>query len=116
VSTQLAHLFGAYFHQDWGVEAEDWKGVLQLYLRDVSESEVVEAVAELKALMSTHVTELQLESALSELGSYYALRQEAGGAFRQWLGELCAELSSSSVGALAQQGIQADAASPRRLT
>lgn len=33
ISSDLYHLFAAYFHQDWDLFADDWQGVLDVYVR-----------------------------------------------------------------------------------
>ncbi|EJZ12030.1 contact-dependent growth inhibition system immunity protein [Mycolicibacterium vaccae] len=32
ISTELGQFFGAYFHQDWDLEADDWKGLVDNYV------------------------------------------------------------------------------------
>lgn len=32
VSTELVQFFGAYFHQDWDLEADDWQGIVDSYV------------------------------------------------------------------------------------
>ncbi|ANI41646.1 contact-dependent growth inhibition system immunity protein [Mycolicibacterium vaccae] len=34
VSGLLNHFFGAYFHEDWVLEAADWQGVVDSYVKD----------------------------------------------------------------------------------
>ncbi|MGE0218909.1 contact-dependent growth inhibition system immunity protein [Mycolicibacterium sp.] len=34
MSKELGHFFGGYFHEDWGLEAADWQGVVESYLQD----------------------------------------------------------------------------------
>ena len=32
ISTELDQFFGAYFHQDWDLEANDWQGIVDNYV------------------------------------------------------------------------------------
>lgn len=34
MSKELRHFFGAYLHEDWGLEAADWQGVVDSYVQD----------------------------------------------------------------------------------
>lgn len=34
VSRALSHFFRAYFHEDWDLEADDWQGLVDGYVRD----------------------------------------------------------------------------------
>ncbi|SEH66650.1 hypothetical protein SAMN04489835_2644 [Mycolicibacterium rutilum] len=32
ISTELAQFFGAYFHQDWDLEADDWQRIVDNFV------------------------------------------------------------------------------------
>lgn len=34
ISTELDQFFGAYFHQDWDLEADDWQGIVDNYVAE----------------------------------------------------------------------------------
>ncbi|WP_237024215.1 hypothetical protein [Mycolicibacterium vaccae] len=56
VSRPLLHLFLAYFHEDWDLEAADWQGLLDGYVRDE------EPDAELLRLLANEIDDVNQPS------------------------------------------------------
>jgi len=68
----LAQLCGAYFHQDWDLEAPDALGVIRNYLKDESISQTLQTIEEIDRLVSLNLEPQQLKNLLeSELNCYY---------------------------------------------
>jgi hypothetical protein len=89
-------MFGAYFHQDWDTEGDDWPDLVCNYLGDTS----IDAAAtadEIDRLLAEGDTEERLaERLLHEFGCYYYVHHEAAGpGFRAWLGQVASMLRAS---------------------
>lgn len=93
--SHLDALFGAWFHQDWGVEAEDWEGVVRLFAGDNPPAVVDAAAVELRALLDkTDSDSVLAHTVFNELGCCYTPRPDLGGpSVRQWLEQVWAELA-----------------------
>ncbi len=91
----LDALFGAWFHQDWPAEAEDWEGVIRLFAADNTPAVVDAAAVELRTLLDETASDSLLEhTLLNELGCCYTPRPDLGGpSVRQWLEQVWAELA-----------------------
>src|SRR3546814_629626 len=102
----LLQFFGAYFHQDWGVESPDWQGVVAMFIHDSSAQDIAAVAAGVEHLARGASSEAELERILlNELGCYYTPRPDLGGpSFHDWLLQVVAELKSSQ----AQPTLQAD--------
>jgi hypothetical protein len=87
---RLHQLFGAYFHQDWPLEGDDWPAIVALYLRDVGGEEGRTAAAALDALLGSVADGGELARIVyDELGCEYDPRPELGGpTLREWLGQV----------------------------
>jgi hypothetical protein len=87
-------LFGAYFHQDWSMDAKDWKGIVRAFISDSTADEVASTISELQALLHDVESEEEIERLLyTEFGCYYTPRPDLGGlSVRKWLEEVCEEL------------------------
>jgi hypothetical protein len=95
-SPQLTHFFSCYFHQDWNIDDADWQSVVRRFRTDTSPDEVRATAKELRALLSSTVSEAELEQHLDALGCYYTPRPDIGGPlFSQWLAEVCSLLEAS---------------------
>ena len=91
---RLHQLFGAYFHQDWPLEGDDWPAIVALYLRDVGGEEGRTAAAALDALLGSVADDGELARIVyDELDCEYDPRQELGGpTLRGWLGQVAEAL------------------------
>ncbi len=67
----LAHLLGAYFHQDWNLDDPDAQAVLRRYAQEVSSRKRKAAGREAARLLAAGLTEDELSAALEALGSAY---------------------------------------------
>lgn len=91
----LKQFFGAYFHEDWDLEAENPKEIVALYAADVAEDQR-RAVGKAILRYIDHVgddTELK-EKLFSELGCYYTPDADELAA-RDWLKRVAAQLLKS---------------------
>ena len=68
----LAQFCGAYFHQDWELEASDALGVIRNYLKEESRTQVQQTIQEIEQLLSLNLEPAALTNLLeSELNCYY---------------------------------------------
>ena len=82
----LAHLMGAYFHQDWDLDGDEWD-VIDLFVRQEPDSAGV-LPAEIEATLAAFPDESDLRSfVLDDLGACY-LADVDGGTFRGWLTQI----------------------------
>ena len=85
---RLEHMFGAYFHQDWDTDGDDWPDLVRNYLRDVSQQDALSTASEIDDLLAEGQTEEQLaERLLNQFGCFYDPRPDEDG-FRAWLHEI----------------------------
>jgi hypothetical protein len=91
---RLRYFFAGYFHQDWGLDAKDWRGVVKLFQAEEPEPTVAATTIAIRSLLEEVSCEAELEDTLlQELGCYYTPRQDLGGpSFREWLCLVCSEL------------------------
>lgn len=69
---RLAQFFGAYFHQDWDVEAANALGVICNYLKEEPISTVQQSIKEIEQLLAMNLDEEPLKNLLqSDLSCYY---------------------------------------------
>ncbi|MCT7950480.1 contact-dependent growth inhibition system immunity protein [Ancylothrix sp. C2] len=60
----LAHFFGAYFHQDWDLEAPNAEGVIRNYLQDEPFISVQQTITEINQLLEMKFSEDELKNIL----------------------------------------------------
>ncbi|CAJ1579257.1 contact-dependent growth inhibition system immunity protein [[Mycobacterium] wendilense] len=97
VSEDLDQFFGAYFHQDWVFEADDWPGIVDSFVdgdRRPSAELLRQLAREIDCLRETR-TEASLEHLLDKLGVYYDPRPLT---FTAWLGQIADRLRSHADG------------------
>ena len=82
----LAHLAGAYFHQDWGLDAEDEWDVIDDFVRGTPDLAPL-LPAEIDLLIAAAVTEDELMTHLDALGCEFTGQARYGG-YRGWLTEV----------------------------
>ncbi|WP_155992866.1 contact-dependent growth inhibition system immunity protein [Nocardioides sp. URHA0020] len=82
----LDQLMGAYFHQDWDVDGDEWD-VLDLFRKD--EPGLAAALPdEIERTLADHPDEAGLRSLIvDELGGSYAADGD-GGTYREWLTQI----------------------------
>lgn len=91
VPYDVEQFFGAYFHQDWPLEADDWQGIVDQYSRSTTRTS-----QQLHAL-ATHIDELrdncpnfELPTVVMEMGGFYDPRPEM--TYSEWLGHVAERL------------------------
>jgi hypothetical protein len=91
---KLRFLFGAFFHQDWDTEGDDWPDLVGNYARGQPATELESTAAEVDLLLSDFADDLALSEHLyRKLWCEYDPRPDLGGpTVRVWLGEIAAFL------------------------
>ncbi|OBG12524.1 hypothetical protein A5765_14295 [Mycolicibacterium celeriflavum] len=91
VPYDVEQFFGAYFHQDWPLEAEDWQGIVDHYAASSARTS-----EQLRAL-ATHIDEFRdgrpgsdLPAAMLDMGGFYDPRPEM--TYAEWLGHVAERL------------------------
>lgn len=80
----LTVLFRAYFHQDWIIEGPDAAAVIAVYADEAPKEDILGAIEELQALLSSRLDERRLAKAVRRIGPSY-LPQADGLTYREWL-------------------------------
>ena len=87
----VEQFFGAYFHQDWLLEADDWQGVVDQY------SALPTRTSQQLYALAKHVDEFrdsrpasELPTAMMDIGGFYDPRPEM--TYREWLGQIAERL------------------------
>lgn len=84
----LAHLFGAYFHQDWDLAGPDWRHVVAEYTAEVDPKTARAAATEIGTLLREAPDDEELRRiVLRELDCCY-LPEPGGLTMRAWLLEM----------------------------
>ncbi|CDO06897.1 hypothetical protein C1S82_26830 [Mycolicibacterium cosmeticum] len=89
-SWKLRQFFGAYFHEDWSLDANDTEEVVEQYLAEnrVSPEQAAKLAARIDQIIATH-PESELKRVLFDTwGSYYAAT--APETYATWLAEIAA--------------------------
>ncbi len=82
----LDQLMGAYFHQDWDMDGDEWD-VVALFIKDEPEL-AIEVPAEVEATLAAHPEEADLKAfILDGLGGCFAADRD-GGTYREWLTQI----------------------------
>jgi hypothetical protein len=92
VSRSLSHLFGAYFHEDWDLEADDWQGIVDNYVQDEQPTtELLRALTQEIDDLTAECTEPDAEQLVTRTMSanYYPLPEFT---YKEWLGQVAARL------------------------
>ena len=84
---RLRHMFGGYFHQDWGMEGNEWPDLIRNYHADEPLAELDKTADEIGRLLADFPVDAELNQFLwSTLGCYYMPRPDMGGpTVREWL-------------------------------
>lgn len=79
----LTHLMGAYFHQDWDLDGDEWD-VVDLFIRQEPRSATA-LPADIDETLAAFPSEADLRAfILDELGGCYVADAD-GGTYREWL-------------------------------
>lgn len=104
ISWELGQFFGAYFHQDWDMEADNWQGVVDMYVDDDPNAEHLRTLAD-------EIDDLRQSRPEPELGRF--LLDTAGCYYspdplphRDWLGEVAHRLRQHADGIARNAAVQ----------
>ena len=91
---KLRFLFGAFFHQDWDTEGDDWPDLVRNYANGQPAAELEATAAEVDRLLADFHDDVALSHLLyRELWCEYDPRPDLGGpTVRAWLGQIAAFL------------------------
>lgn len=86
----LWQMFGAFFHQDWDTEGDDWPDLVRNFAEGQPQSKLDATAAELDQLMRDFPDDTALVHELfNVLGCSYMPRPDLGGpTMRAWLGAI----------------------------
>jgi hypothetical protein len=106
--SRLQFMFGAYFHQDWITEGDDWPNLMANYAKDQTSEELEATAEELNRFLVECADDATLSKRLyRDLWCEYDPRPDLGGpTVRMWLSQV-AEWLRARVGR-AEQGAAAD--------
>jgi hypothetical protein len=95
VSKDLRRFFGAYFHQDWDTEADDWEGIVDGYVNDFPRTELLSRLADEIDQLRAALPERELKDFLvRDVGAYYAPEPFT---HNVWLGQVAQQLRRRAV-------------------
>ncbi len=90
ISTDLRQFLGAYFHQDWDLEAADWQGVVDNYVNDDPVAGPLRTLAqEIDNLRTTRVETDLSQFLVRSVGVYYAPEPLT---YNEWLRQIANRL------------------------
>ena len=99
VSEDFDQLFGAYFHEDWDLEADDWQGIVDHYVSDGPTAERLLTLAQEIEVLREALTEPELEHLMSRtIGARHNRRPLS---FTEWLGQVADRLRPHAEGPIA---------------
>lgn len=91
ISTELDQFFGAYFHQDWDLEANDWQGIVDNFASANPSAEAQRQIAQEIDTVRDSRSEPDLAQFLIRgVGVSYDPRPE--NTFKEWLDQIAARL------------------------
>jgi CdiI immunity protein len=80
---RLRRMFGAFFHQNWDAEGDDWPDLVRNYVRGKPAAELLATAAEADALAAEGDSDEELERRLEqEFGCCYDAHPDGGAAPR----------------------------------
>lgn len=97
--SMLRNFCSSYFHEDWGLEADDPDQVMSSYLEEGWDSaELRELAGQILQFAKSYTTDAALEEALlSELGCYYKPSADNISS-REWLEQIALRLLEAAEG------------------
>lgn len=105
ISWDLEQFFGAYFHQDFDLEADDWQGVVDMYVDDVPNAAHLTTLADEIDHLRQSRPEPELSHFLLDTAGCYYWPDPLS--HRHWLGQVAQRLRRHA------DGIERNAASQR---
>lgn len=90
----LAHLMGAYYHQDFDIYDGTIWGPLAAFIEDCAPTDLQALRAELAEVLQQFPGEPEIDNLLTSLNSEVYLADEPGG-YRGWLEEIARRVDSS---------------------
>ncbi|MBI1324768.1 hypothetical protein GC170_16500 [bacterium] len=107
---RLWQMFGAFFHQDWDFEGDDWPDLVRNFAGVKPQAELDATAAELDRLLADLPDDAALDRELYDvLGCSFLPRPDLGGpTVRVWLGQIATFLRGGA------QDAEPGAASDRR--
>ncbi|WP_307787697.1 contact-dependent growth inhibition system immunity protein [Mycolicibacterium sp. S2-37] len=95
VPYELEQFFGAYFHQDWVLEADDWQGVVdQFSTSSTKTSQQLRSLASLIDELRGSRPDSELAVAMMDMGGFYDPRPEM--TYVDWLGLVAERLRDNA--------------------
>ena len=92
----LKDTFGPYFHQDWVDEFGTDEEATRTMINDVPKEDFDKTMAELKGLLSTNMSDLELRVIMTnEIGCYFDPSSK-GQTYREWLGSVLKQLEAKA--------------------
>jgi hypothetical protein len=89
---RLAHLAGAYFHQDYDLDAPTPAGIITSFLDGEEPATAAELAGEIASILGSDMTETQIDALwVTELHAYYEPARDAL-TYRAWLTTLLSAL------------------------
>jgi hypothetical protein len=89
---RLRQFFGSYFHQDWDIDGDSWREVLEVYFRVASPAKLRQLRDDLAALLGSVDDDDELGNYLFErLRNEYEPEEEN---YHQWLEQLIAAVTT----------------------
>lgn len=93
--TAMRAFFGAYFHQDWQLEAQNPDSVIIAYIKDATNTTLIQLRTELLAFLNDCLSDHEIEQKLfREFACYYQPSMD-GISARGWLQDLVQKLHKS---------------------
>lgn len=91
ISSELEQFLGAYFHQDWDLEADDWQGIVDNYVNANPVAESLRALAqEIDDVRASRSEPDLTQFLIRGVGICYDPRAEV--TFKEWLAQIAARL------------------------
>lgn len=83
----LERILGAWLHQDWQLDFDDWRSANRAGARAQPALQVQKAVSELEGLLATEMSETELSGLLERFGCEFD-PTASGLTYRAWLTEV----------------------------
>ena len=92
--SNLFHFLGGYFNEDWDLEAEDYRGIVVLFMKQEPREQITQTLTELQELLAQKRSEDELEKCpFHELHHRYNPTPD-GLTLSQWLVSMADQIAS----------------------